>query len=103
MSLIISSCLVVAGAGLWIASLVITSRANPDVQIPFWRSPKDNPGRSVLFRALGAGLLVAGSIYLGADLGPRWATPLIIITVMATPAMAIIALHNRRVTAAQEA
>lgn len=103
MPLIISLCLLVAGTGLWVASLLITSRANPDDRLPFWRNPKNNPGRSILCRALGAGLLVAGPIYLGSDVDPRWVTPLIIIIiVMATPALVIVASHNRRVTAAQE-
>lgn len=101
MSLIISLCLVIAGTGLWVASVLIGSRANPDDRLPFWRNPKNNPGRSTLYRALGAGLMVAGSIYLGADLCLRWVTPLIIIIVMTAPALVIVTRHNRRV-ASQE-
>lgn len=100
MPLIISVCLVVAGAVLWVASLLIASRANPEDRLPFWRNPKNNPGRSILCRALGAGLMVAGSVYLGSNLGAGWIAPLIVI-IIAIPALVIIALHNRRFTASQ--
>lgn len=97
--MLLSVCLFAAGAGLWIMSLITISRANPGDRLSLWRSPRNTPGRSILFRALGAGLLIAGFVYLGTDLGPLWVAPLMAIIILATPAVMITRQHNRRVTA----
>ena len=86
---------IVAGAGLFIASLINTIRANPDVRIPFHRNPPTIPAGSIAMRSIGAGLLVFGLIALTDSFG-TWS--MLFIVGVALFALAAITVHNHRLT-----
>ena len=86
---------VVAGAGLFISSLIRTIRANPDARIPFNRNPPIVPPGSIAMRSIGAGLLVFGVVGLANSFG-TWS--LLLTVGVALVALAAMTIHNHRLT-----
>jgi len=86
---------VVAGAGLFIASLIRIIRANPDARIPFNRNPSTIPAGSIAMRSIGAGLQVFGVVALTNSSG-TWS--LLFTVGVALFALAAITIHNHRLT-----
>ena len=86
---------VVAGAGLFMTSLIHTIRTNPDARIPLNRNPPAIPAGSIATRSVGAGLLVFGVIALTHSFG-TWS--LLFTVGVALFALAAITIHNHRLT-----
>src|SRR5690606_2043679 len=82
----------IAGNALFIASLVLTVRANPGTRIPFYRNAPVIPVGSIAMRSIGAGLLVFGAVGLSSAFG-YWSVLIVFVGVMA--AMVVIPIHNR--------
>ncbi|WP_312171602.1 hypothetical protein [Microbacterium sp.] len=84
----------VIGIALFHTALGKTIAANSASRIPFGRRPSVSPHGSVAMRALGAGLIVLGAVFVGTA-GWHW-TAMVVVAGPLT-ALAIIGLHNRRV------
>ena len=82
---------VTAGTVLFVASLIVTVRANTGTRIPFFRNPRIIPPGSIMMRSIGAGLLVLGSVGLSSTYG-YWAVLIAFAGVAA--AMVVIPAHN---------
>lgn len=82
----------IAGNVLFIASLVLTVRANPGRRIPFNRNPPVVPPGSIAMRSIGAGLLVFGAVGLS-SMFDYWSVLIVFVGVLA--AMVVIPIHNR--------
>lgn len=82
------------GMLLFQRALGLTLRANEARRIPFWRNADIVPAGSIALRAIGAGLLILGTVLL-APAG--WYLPLVVA--LAGPGAALLAIHthNRRV------
>lgn len=101
MSVLISVVFIVIGTGLWAASLLIASRANQGIHMPFWRNPQHHRGLSVAYRAFGAGAMVFGTSFLAPHLSHWGTAPLILFAAMGLPLL-IIPLHNHSVRKSDE-
>lgn len=86
--------LALAGAILFLASLVMTLRANATSPIPFWHNAVSTPAGSIGMRSIGAGLLVFGAVMLTAN---GWWWPVLFVLVVPGITFVAIALHNRRI------
>lgn len=84
---------VIVGVCLFVGSLLIASRANRGVRMPFWKNPRNN--RGLAYRVLGAGLTVFGAGTLGPHLSP-WSVSLLIFVLLSLP-LVIIPVHNHHV------
>jgi len=90
----------VAGIVLFHTALGRTITANATARIPFGSRPPVSPHGTVPMRALGAGLIVLGAVFVGTA-GWQW-TAMVVVAGPLT-ALAIIGLHNRRVRRGAEA
>lgn len=79
------------GTALFVASLILTVRANRGARIPFFRNPSKIPRGSITMRSIGAGLLVFGAVGLSSVYG-YWSVLIAFAAVMA--AMVVIPFHN---------
>ncbi|MDA4892705.1 MULTISPECIES: hypothetical protein [Microbacterium] len=85
----------VVGVVLFHMALGMTLRANPTARVPFYRNAAIIPNGSVAMRAVGAGLVVLGSVLLGTS---AWYWPFVVVLAGPVAALIVIALHNRRVS-----
>lgn len=93
----LSVAFVIAGICSWVGSLLLAARANHGVRIPFWRSPRNNRGLTIAYRALGAGLIVFGASTLAPHFGHWSVAPLLTLVLLSLPLL-IIPVHNHHVT-----
>jgi len=101
MAVLISVVFIVIGTGLWVSSLLIASRANQGIHMPFWRNPQHHRGLSVAYRAFGAGAVIFGTTFLAPQLNHWGITTFILFAVMGLPLL-IIPLHNHSVRKSDE-
>jgi hypothetical protein len=86
--------LTLAGLILFHTALWMTLRANAEAPVPFWRNAVTVPPRSTALRAVGAGLLVLGTVTLASS---GWWWPLLVVVAGPGVALGAIAAHNRGV------
>lgn len=95
MTLVTANFSLLVGSVLFSYAANLLIKANPDTKIPnWWGRPKNSPEKSYLFRALGIGGIVFGSLLWSDTIG-YWS--LLIILVVAVPSFIATALHNRAV------
>ena len=87
----------VAGIVVFHTALSRTIRANERTPIPFGRRPRTSPRGSTAMRGIGAGLIVLGAALVGTE-GWHWA--LMVVVAGPVAAVAVLALHNRRISRA---
>lgn len=97
MPVALSVVFVIAGVCLWTGSLLIASRANHGVRMPFWKNPPNNRDLAIAYRALGGGLIAFGASILAAHLDHWGIAPLLIFVLLSLPLL-IIPIHNHHVT-----
>lgn len=93
MPVTLSVVFVIAGVSSYVGSLLIASRANHGVRMPFWKNPRNNRGLAIAYRALGAGLVAFGASTLAPHLGHWSVAPLLILVLLSLPLL-IIPIHN---------
>ncbi len=86
--------LAATGSALFLSSLALTLRANASTRVPYARNADVIPAGTVVARALGAALLVFGSVMVSVTAG-AWAAA--IPVAVALVALLAVAIHNRRV------
>jgi len=84
------------GVALFHLALSLTLHANPAARIPFYRNAEVVPSGTVMMRAGGAGLIVLGAALLGTF---AWYWPFVVVLAGPIAALAVILLHNKKVTA----
>jgi uncharacterized membrane protein YhaH (DUF805 family) len=88
------------GCALFHIALAMTLRRNPDRRIPWGRNAAVVPAGSVMIRAIGAGLIVLGTVGL-ATAAWYWAAAPVLVGPVA--ALVVIVVHNARVDARRPA
>jgi hypothetical protein len=91
----------ILGVALFHVALIITVRANPDTRIPFNRNAEITPTGSVALRVCGAGLIVLGTVLLGAALlgTDAWYWPFAVVLAGPIVATTVATFHNKKVAA----
>ncbi|WP_431074388.1 hypothetical protein [Microbacterium phyllosphaerae] len=85
----------VIGIVLFHVALGRTLRANAGVRIPFGARPRETPPGSVQMRALAAGLIVLGAVFVSTE---GWHWTVMVIAAGPVAAMIVLTLHNCRVS-----
>lgn len=88
--------LMLVGATLWLASVLVVILAAPDEKVPWNRNPRHGRGMSLLLRFLGLGTIIfTVTAFLRPVMGYWAAIPMVVAF---APAFLAIAMHNATVT-----